>query len=204
LEQKIGKIVIVPPKEFFQFCARHVGLLRELEQRASGTDLSESEISEITNNHSVESGEQSAFLFKRLKELRILVSADQSEQYFLMAEPVRGILRYLLEEAKPASAETVQSYVNELQKLAQKLRDALNADDPTIADLALSDITQTLRRLHDDVTATQVSVIGEGRNTSASSGGCSNILRQWLTSSGWTARCKRRLPRLRKCWNMQA
>jgi len=153
--------MIVPPKEFFQFCAKHVSLLRELELRASGTDLSESEIDDITKNQAADVEEQPAFLVKRLKELRILVSADQSEEYFLMAEPVRGILRYLLEEAKPASAETVQSYVNELQKLALKMRGALNADDPTIADLALSDITQTLRRLHDDVAATHVSVLGE-------------------------------------------
>lgn len=157
----IGKTVIVSPKEFFQFCAKHVSLLRELEQRASGTDLSESEISELAKVHAVEAEEQPAFLVKRLKELRILISADQSEQYFLMAEPVRGILRYLLEEAKPASAETVQSYVNELEKLAEKLRNALNADDPVITDLALSDITQTLRRFHDDVAATHVSVLSE-------------------------------------------
>jgi hypothetical protein len=161
IAQTIGKTVIVPPKEFFQFCARHVSLLRELEQHANGTDLSESEISELVKVYALESEEQPAFLVKRLKDLRILISADQSEQYFLMAEPVRGILRYLLEEAKPASAETVQSYVNELQKLSQKLRVALNADDPTIADLALNDITQTLRRFHDDITATHVSVLSE-------------------------------------------
>ena len=141
----------------FSVLCQDVSLLRELELRASGTDLSESEIDDITKNHAADVEEQPAFLVKRLKELRILVSADQSEQYFLMAEPVRGILRYLLEEAKPASAETVQSYVNELQKLGQKLRGALNADDPTIADLALSDITQTLRRLHDDMAASRTS-----------------------------------------------
>ena len=153
--------MIVPPKEFFQFCAKHVGLLRELEQRSGGTDLSEAEIANIAQILATEAEEQPTFLTKRLKELRILVSADQSEQHFLMAEPVRGILRYLLEEAKPASAETVQSYINELQKLAEKLRSALDADDPTFAELALADITQSLRRLHDDVSATQVSVIGE-------------------------------------------
>lgn len=157
----IGKTVIVPPKEFFQFCAKHVSLLRELEQHASGTDLSDSEINEIAKNYAVDIEEQPTFLVKKLKEYRILVSADQSQQYFLMAEPVRGILRYLLEEAKPASAETVQSYVNELQKLAQKLRAAMNTDDSAIAELALGDITQTLRRLHDDVSATHVSVLGE-------------------------------------------
>ena len=153
--------MIVPPKEFFQFCAKHVGLLRELEQRSGGTDLSEAEIANIAQILATEAEEQTTFLTKRLKELRILVSADQSEQHFLMAEPVRGILRYLLEEAKPASAETVQSYINELQKLAEKLRSALDADDPTFAELALADITQSLRRLHDDVSATQISVIGE-------------------------------------------
>ena len=153
--------MIVPPREFFQFCAKHVALLRELEQRSNGTDLSEAELANIAEVHALEAGEQPAFVIKRLKELRILESPDQSEQYFLMAEPVRGILRYLLEEAKPASAETVQSYVNELQKLAQRLRAALSADDPTIADLALNDITQTLRRLHDDVSATHVSVLSE-------------------------------------------
>lgn len=153
--------MIVPPKEFFQFCAKHVGLLRELEQRASGTDLSEAEIANIVQNCALESDEQPAFVNKQLKGLRILVSADQSEGYFLMAEPVRAILRYLLEEAKPASSETVQSYINALQTLAQKLRDALSAENPTLAELALADTTHTLRRLHDDVSATHVSVLAE-------------------------------------------
>lgn len=153
--------MIVPPKEFFQFCAKHVGLLRELEQRANGTDLSESEIASIIQNHTPESDEQPTFINKQLKSLRILVSADQSEGYFLMAEPVRAILRYLLEEAKPASSETVQSYINRLQLLAQKLRDALSAENPTLAELALADTTHALRRLHDDVSATHTSVLAE-------------------------------------------
>ncbi len=153
--------MIVPPKEFFQFCAKRVGLLRELEQRSNGTDLSEAEIANIAKAHALEAEEQPTFLTKKLKDLRILVSADHSQQYFLMAEPVRAMLRYLLEEAKPASSETVQSYINELQNLAQKLRSALSAENPTLAELALADITQTLRRLHEDVSATHVSVLGE-------------------------------------------
>lgn len=136
-------------------------LLRELEQRANGTDLSEAEIANLVKTHTVEDDEQPAFITKRLKDLRILVSADQSQQYFLMAEPVRGILRYLLEEAKPASSETVQGYIKELQKLAQKLRTSVTTENPTLAELALADITQTLRRLHEDVSATHVSVLGE-------------------------------------------
>ena len=153
--------MIVPPKDFFQFCAKHVTLLRELEQRANGTDLSEAEIANLVKTHTLEDDEQPAFTTKRLKDLRILVSADQSQQYFLMAEPVRGILRYLLEEAKPASSETVQGYIKELQKLAQKLRTSVTTENPTLAELALADITQTLRRLHEDVSATHVSVLGE-------------------------------------------
>lgn len=153
--------MIVPPKEFFQFCAKHVSLLRELEQRANGTDLSEAEIANIVQNNASESDEQPTFVGRQLKNLRILVSADHTEGYFLMAEPVRGLLRYLLEEAKPASSETVQSYINRLQQLAQKLRDALSAENPTLAELALSDTTHSLRRLHDDVSATHVSVLAE-------------------------------------------
>ena len=153
--------MIVPPKDFFQFCAKHVTLLRELEQRANGTDLSEAEIANLVKTHTLEDDEQPAFTTKRLKDLRILVSADQSQQYFLMAEPVRGILRYLLEEAKPASSETVQGYIKELQKLAQKLRASVTTENSTLAELALADITQTLRRLHEDVSATHLSVLGE-------------------------------------------
>lgn len=153
--------MIVPPKDFFQFCAKHVTLLRELEQRANGTDLSEAEIANLVKNHTLEDDEQPAFITKRLKDLRILVSADHSQQYYLMAEPVRGILRYLLEEAKPASSETVQGYIKELQMLAQKLRTSVTTDNPILAELALADITQTLRRLHEDVSATHVSVLGE-------------------------------------------
>lgn len=153
--------MIVPPKEFFQFCAKHVGLLRELEERANGTDLSEAEVANIVQNHALESEEQPTFVTRQLKNLRILVSADQSEGYFLMAEPVRAILRYLLEEAKPTSSEMVQSYINRLQQLSQKLRDALSAENPTLAELALADTTHALRRLHDDVSATHVSVLAE-------------------------------------------
>ena len=153
--------MIVPPKEFFQFCAKHVSLLRQLEQRASGTDLSEAEISHIVKVHAVEAEEQPSFIAQRLKELRILISSDQSGHYFLMAEPVRAILRYLLEEAKPVSSEIVQSYVNKLQKLAHNLSDALGAENSTLAELALADITQVLRNLHDAVSATHVSVLAE-------------------------------------------
>jgi hypothetical protein len=153
--------VIVPPKEFFQFCAKHVSLLRELEQRASGTDLSDAEINHIVKVYASDAEEQPSFIAERLKELRILIASDQSAQYFLMAEPVRAILRYLLEEAKPVSSEIVQSYVNKLQKLAQNLRDAMAAENSTLAELALTDITQLLRNLHDALSATHVSVLAE-------------------------------------------
>lgn len=153
--------MIVPPKEFFQFCAKHVGLLRELEQRASGTDLSDAEINHTVKVHALDAEEQPSFIAERLKELRILIPSDQSAQYFLMAEPVRAILRYLLEEAKPVSSEIVQSYVNKLQKLAQNLRDAMAAENSTLAELALTDITQLLRNLHDALSATHVSVLAE-------------------------------------------
>ncbi len=153
--------MIVPPKEFFQFCAKHVSLLREIEQRAGGTDLSDAEITHIVKVHSSDAEEQPSFIAERLKELRILISSDQSAQYFLMAEPVRAILRYLLEEAKPVSSEIVQSYVDKLQKLAQNLRNALAAENSTLAELALTDITQILRNLHDAVSATHVSVLAE-------------------------------------------
>ena len=43
----------------------------------SGTDLSESEIDDIAKIHAADVEEQPEFLVKRLKELRILVSADQ-------------------------------------------------------------------------------------------------------------------------------
>jgi hypothetical protein len=153
--------VIVPPKEFFQFCAKHVNLLRDLEQRASGADLSEAEIAHLVKNNSLESDEQPEFVAKQLKRLRILLPAGQSDQYFLMAEPIRGVLRYLLETAKPVSSEIVQSYINKLQKLAHNLRDALSTENTTLAELALTDTTQILRNLHEAVSATHVSVLSE-------------------------------------------
>lgn len=153
--------MIVPPKEFFQFCAKHVSLLRDLERRASGTDLSEAEIAHLIENHSLESDEQPEFVAKQLRRLRILLPTGQSDHYLLMAEPVRGLLRYLLESAKPVSSEIVQSYINKLQKLTQNLRDALSSENVTLAELALTDTTQILRNLHDAVSATHVSVLGE-------------------------------------------
>jgi hypothetical protein len=138
-----------------------VSLLRELELRASGTDLSGAEINHIVKVHASDAEEQPTFIAERLKELRILIASDQSAQYFLMAEPVRAILRYLLEEAKPVSSDIVQTYVNKLQKLARKLRDAMTTENSTLAELALTDITQLLRNLHDALSATHVSVLAE-------------------------------------------
>ena len=65
--------------------------MRELELRASGTDLSGAEINHIVKVHASDAEEQPTFIAERLKELRILIPSDQSAQYFLMAEPVRAI-----------------------------------------------------------------------------------------------------------------
>lgn len=153
--------MIVPPREFFQFCAKYVDLLRELEQLAGGTELSESEIRDLATRHAQETGETPGFVAKRLESLRILIATDEGHQYFLVAEPVRALLRYLLEEAKPASTDTVQSYVSDLQKLRLSLSQALDSGNPVQAELALANITQTLRRLHEDVSATGSSVLAE-------------------------------------------
>jgi hypothetical protein len=44
-------------------------------------------------------------------------------------------------------SQTAQSYINALQTLAQKLRDDLSDENPTLAELALADTTHTLPRL---------------------------------------------------------
>lgn len=68
-------------------------------------------------------------------------------------------MRFLLHEAKPASSESVQGFVKSLDERCNLLRHAIDADNVTHAELAISDVNQTLRRIYDAVAETHQSIL---------------------------------------------
>ena len=151
----------INPEEFFKFCARQVPLLRDLAERSGKGDFSESEIQDLVLRHAGEFEEQPSFVARELKRLSIIAPLEEGQEFYLMTEPVAKLLQFLLAEAKPVSSQTVQGHIDFLQELCQRLRRGLEIDDAVVIELALGDITQELRRLHDGVGTTNTSVLQE-------------------------------------------
>lgn len=144
---------------FFNFCAAHVPLLRELSQRTG--ELSESEVVRTIRAHAASHEELPETTWRRLRELQILVPTEPGSTYFLVAEPVGRLLTYLFDEANPATPEMVRGYIDSLEALGRQLVRALETDNVTFVGLAFNEINSTLRRIHADLEETQRAVQNE-------------------------------------------
>lgn len=149
----------VNAQTFFNFCAGHVPLLRQLVQRTG--ELSEAEILRLVRHHADGHDELPETTWRRLRELQILVPTEPGSSVFLLAEPVARLLTYLFDEANPATPEMVQGYIASLEVLGRKLVRAIESDDVTFVGLAFNEINASLRRIHADLEETQRAVQNE-------------------------------------------
>jgi hypothetical protein len=175
--------VRINPTEFFRFCSRHTALLRELSEHTEG-DLSESQIFEFVRRSASEGDEQPETVVKQLKKLRVVEPVEQGEGYYIVAGPLVQLIRFLLHEAKPASSESVQGFVKSLDERCNLLRHAIDADNVTHAELAISDINQTLRRIYDAVAETHQSILTAVAEFKTSRSGVS-VLRKFQEIVFW-------------------
>jgi hypothetical protein len=148
----------INPAEFFKFCARHTALLRELAERAE-EDLSESRLFEFVRRNAADDDEQPETVVKQLKRLQIVEPAEQGDSYYILAGPLLHLLRFLLHEARPASSQSVQGFINTLDERCRLLRQAIEIENVTHAELAIGDINQTLRHIHEAVVETHQSIL---------------------------------------------
>jgi hypothetical protein len=144
---------------FFNFCATHVPLLRELMLRNG--EISEAEARRLIRSGSVSGDELPETTWRRLTELQILVPAEPDSDFYFLAEPVARLLAYLFDEAKAATPEIIRGYIQSLETLCIQLSRAIDSDDLTLVRLALEELQLTLRRIYADLEETHHSIIIE-------------------------------------------
>ena len=152
----------VNPQTFFNFCSRHVSLLRALAE--STGEFSEPEVMRLIKLHSAGQEELPQTVWRNLRELQILVPIEPGSDVWLLAEPVAGLLAYLQNEANPATPELIRGYVQSLETLSRRLSVALTAEDVSVVKLAFEEITVTLRRIYADLDQTHHAVLTEVAN----------------------------------------
>lgn len=152
----------VNPQTFFNFCSRHVSLLRALGEGPG--EFSEGELMRLVKIHSGSEEELPQTIYRNLRELQILVPVEPGSEVYLLAEPVAGLLAYLQNEANPATPEVISGYVRSLETLGQRLSAALAVEDVTVVKLAFDEITVTLRRIYADLDQTHHAILTEVAN----------------------------------------
>lgn len=149
----------VNAQSFFNFCANHAPLLRALSER--GGEISETEAMRLIRTNPGVSEELPETAWRRLRELQILVPTEPGGDLFFMADPVSRLLTYLFNEANPATPEMIRGYVLSLETTCKRLARALDDDEIQQVKLAFEEISETLRRIHADLTETQHAILSE-------------------------------------------
>ena len=149
----------VSPQTFFNFCAVHVPLLRALQERVG--ELSEADARRLIRDCGKADDELPETTWRRLRELQVLVPTEPGSDFYFLAEPVRRLLDYLLDEAKAATPEIIRGYIQSLEALGKQLFRAIDTDDLTVVRLALEEIQQTLRRIYADLDETHHAIMAE-------------------------------------------
>lgn len=149
----------VNPQAFFNFCSNHVPLLAQLAGHMD--ELSESEVRRLIRVSRTHTDELPETTWRSLKSLQILVPLEPGSDFYLVAEPVRKLVSYLLDEAQAATPEMVRGCIDSLSGAGQQLTRSIEQDDISLLRLAIEEIQQTLRRLHSDLDETHRCILGE-------------------------------------------
>ena len=144
---------------FFNFCATHVPLLRELMLHSG--EISEADARRLIRSNSASNEQLPATTWRRLTELQILVPTEPSSDFYFLADAVARLLAYLFDEAKAATPEIIGGYIQSLESMCRQFSRAIDGDDRTLVRLALEELQQTLRRIHSDLEETHHSILIE-------------------------------------------
>lgn len=149
----------VNAQAFFNFCAGHVPLMRQLAERTG--ELSAAEVMRLVRDQADVQEELPETTWRRLREYQILVPSEPGGDSYLIAEPVARLLTYLQNNANPATPEIIRGYVQSLDTLAKQLAQALQRENVTVVGLAFNEIALTLRRIHADLDETHQAILAE-------------------------------------------
>lgn len=149
----------VNAQSFFNFCSGHVPLLRKLAEREG--EFSEAELLRLVREHPGLHEELPENLWRRLRELQILIPSEPGGDSYFLADPVARLISYLLNEANPATPEMIRGYVQSLDTVGRQLASALEHNNLPVVTMAFSEISQTLRLIHANLDETHLAILAE-------------------------------------------
>ena len=142
----------VNPQAFFNFCSVQVPLLRQL--AVCEEDVSEADIRRLIRDNPGQGEQLMETIWRRLKELQIIVSVEPDSDAYSVAEPVRKLIAYLFDEAQATTPAMVRGCIDSLRISGLQLARSTEQDDTMLLRLATEEIHQTLRRIHSDLDET--------------------------------------------------
>ena len=105
--------------------------------------------------------EESDWIVKRLKQLRVVVGGAGEEDQLQLALPVRQWLDFLLEHAEPVSEDSIRAHHTQQAKLICDLRTAIHEGDRTTGRQVVQELSTLHRRFVADVEMTHTAVLKE-------------------------------------------
>ncbi|MGH2373719.1 MAG: hypothetical protein ACRDIC_09660 [bacterium] len=155
----ISSTMKINPQSFFNFCSGHVSLLQQLAE-AEG-EISEADARRLIRANLTPADQLLETIWRRLKELQILVPTEPGSDFYFLAEPVSRLLAYLFDEAQAATPEMVRGCIESLAVSGKQLARAIDTDDVAILRLAMEEIQKTLRRVQADLDETHRCIMAE-------------------------------------------
>lgn len=149
----------IPAQPFFNFCSKHVPLLRALAEHQG--ELSEGTTRSLIRTTSEPNDERPDTTWQRLLDFQILIPAEADSDQYVMARPVSSLVAYLFDEAHAATPEIISGYIRSIEALNKRLSLTIDEDSISGMRLFLDELQQTLQRIHADLDETYRSVTAE-------------------------------------------
>ncbi len=147
------------PQAFFLFAAKHYGLLKDLFYRSGG--FTDADLRELILRNRNEDDPIPDYVADQLVKLRIIEPSPDATAHYEITNPVRNLIRFLLQEQRLTSAAVIQAYLNDLEQSQQELDGAIRENRPAWIERALNEINETLERIRQDSMANREAVINE-------------------------------------------
>ncbi len=149
----------INPQSFFSFAAKQYGLLKDLFYRNGG--ITDADLRELIIRNRNENDSSPDYLADQLVRLRIIEPSPDATARYEITNPVKNLMRFLLQEQRLTSAAIIQAYLNDLEQSQQELDGAIRQSRSVWIERALNEINETLERIRQDSRANREAVINE-------------------------------------------
>jgi hypothetical protein len=134
----------ISPHAFFQFAARHEGLLVELFERNA---VDEGLVRALIERHRSADDPAPEHVRQRLEDLELLRPSPEADHTYELARPIAELLAWLLKRQRVAGAEVIRGHLAALRRPTEELERAIQGGEASTALFAARDLDHSLDSL---------------------------------------------------------